>query len=507
MKQTLLSEKKNFKKLNNAEKHRITISNLALMPTAIKNYIDALLRVYTPKFKYKLKVEFFYYIIVTIIKRQNTYENKALENIPVAINATILKGIKSDYNEYVEWLIQQEVIFKAENYVAKISSNKYRFADFILPTIYEDLTSEIVEMRGLESDNIIVACSIKDFPAYKENMHLLKWFDDKIIIDFEKANKYIEDMVFWESEHFDFKYSQFHWIQQVSALNNKIYHASRNEESDYRLHTVLTNLKKNIKPFIKYDNKNLVGYDLKNSQPFFLIYLIDCIINNNKNINTILYRVYNSKYTFMLQNVNEILCQKGFQEEYVIFKKWVLDGKIYEEMENIIRPTKRLGSYFVNKFDKTKKITTRKKVNNVRVMMKGVIFTLFFSGANTRNPDYKTFKNGFPNLVAVIELFKENNNADFSKVLQNIEADCIIDFVSKRIANEHPEMPLFSIHDSLSTTEDFGELLKTLMPAYVLEYTGLLPIVAEERWKNSDCQVDYKKHVELHPEWYAYNDL
>lgn len=507
MKQTLLSKKTNLKKLNSAEKQRVTISNLAIMPAAIKDYIDALIKVYRPKFKYKLKVEFFYYIIVTMIRRQNTYENKCHENIPVALNASFLKRIRSDYNEYLEWLIEQEVIFKAENYVVGLSSNKYRFADFILPTIYDNMFSTVVEMKGLESDNVIVANSLSNLPIYKANEHLLKWFDDKITVDFEKANKYIEDTVFWESEHFDFKYSKFHWIQQVSAMHNKIYHATRNEQSDYRLHTILTNLKKNIKPFIKYDGKNLVGYDLKNSQPFFLIYLIDCIINNNKNINPILHRVYNSKYTFMLQNIKEILCQKGFQEEYVVFKKWVLDGKIYEEMEGVIRPKKRLGSYFANKFDKAKKITARKKVDNVRAMMKGVIFTLFFSGVNTKSPDYKTFKNAFPNLVAVIELFKENDNADFSKVLQNIEADCIIDFVSKKLAVGHPEMPLFSIHDSLSTTEDFGDILKTLMPLYVLEYTGLMPIVDEEKWKKSDCQVDYKKRVELHPQWYASNSF
>jgi len=74
--------------------------------------------------------------------------------------------------------------------------------------------------------------------------------------------------------------------------------------------------------------------------------------------------------------------------------------------------------------------------------MKGVIFTLFFSGTKTRNSNYKTFKEAFPNLVMVIELFKGSDNADFSKSLQNIEPDCIIDFVSKKIAKEYPKMPL-----------------------------------------------------------------
>ncbi|MGH1519752.1 hypothetical protein [Chryseobacterium sp. JK1] len=133
MSKKLLSKNQTAKKLTRSEKQRITIANLALIPSVIKNYIDTLVKVCRPTFTYKLKVEFFYYIITTIIKRQNTYENKTLENIPVALNAKILKGIKSDYNEYIDWLIKQEVIFKAENYEPGRSSNKYCFANFILP--------------------------------------------------------------------------------------------------------------------------------------------------------------------------------------------------------------------------------------------------------------------------------------------------------------------------------------------------------------------------------------
>ncbi|MGH1519753.1 hypothetical protein [Chryseobacterium sp. JK1] len=141
-------------------------------------------------------------------------------------------------------------------------------------------------------------------------------------------------------------------------------------------------------------------------------------------------------------------------------------------------------------------------MDNVRALMKGVIFTLFFSGTNTRNSDYKTFKKAFPNLIGLIEVFKMKSNADFSKLLQNIESECIIDFVSKKIANEYPKMRLFTIHDSISTTENYAEILKSLMPQYVYEYTGLIPKIQEEKWKKHDFQIDYKKKVELHPEWY-----
>ncbi|WP_061085491.1 hypothetical protein, partial [Chryseobacterium indologenes] len=507
MAQKILSKTKTVRKLTRNEKQRITIANLALIPSVIKNYIDTLVKVYRPTFKYRLKVEFFYYIITTIIKRQNTYENKMLENIPVALNATILRGIKSDYNEYIDWLIEQEVIFKAENYVAGHSSNKYCFANFILPSLKEDSSSEIVEMETLESSKVIVARSIQESEVYEENEHLLKWFNDGLEIDLEGAVTYVKDLSYYEGEIFDLTHKKVHWNHQILTLHHKAFYATRNEESDFRLHTALTNLKKIFKPFITYEGRELVGYDIKNSQPFFLIFLIDSIISNNDRISNILSKVYSKKTynSFMLQNLRKYLSTGCFQEEYRVFKAWVLNGEIYENIESIIKPKKRLGSYFANKYNAQKKVTEIKKIDNVRALMKGVIFTLFFSGTKTRNSNYKTFKEAFPNLVKVIELFKKSDNADFSKLLQNIESDCIIDFVSKKIAREHPEMPLFSIHDSLSTTENYAPILKDLMPKYICEHTGLIPKIEEEKWKKHDFQIDYKKKVELYPEWYTYN--
>ncbi|MBB6370613.1 hypothetical protein [Chryseobacterium shigense] len=509
MSKKILYKNQTTRKLSRNEKQRITIANLALIPSVIKNYIDTLVKVYRPTFTYKLKVEFFYYIIVTIIRRQNTYENKALENIPVALNATVLRGIKSDYNEYIDWLIEQEVIFKAENYVAGNSSNKYCFANFILPSLKEDSGSEIVEMEALKSNTIIVARSIEESEVYEDNKHLLKWFNDGLEIDFERAVTYIKDLSYYEGEIFDLTHKKVHWNHQILALHHKAFYATRNEESDFRLHTTLTNLKKIFKPFITYEGQELIGYDLKNSQPFFLIFLIDSIINNNDRISYILSKVYSKKTynSFMLQNLRKRLSTESFQEEYKMFKTWVLNGEIYENMESIIKPKKRLGSYFANKYNARKKVTEIKKVDDVRALMKGVIFTLFFSGIKTRNSNYKIFKEAFPNLVDAIELFKGNDNAVFSKLLQNIESECIIDFVSRKIAKEYPEMPLFSIHDSLSTTENYALILEDLMPKYIFEYTGLTPKIEEEKWKKHHYQVDYVKRVELHPEWYAYNDF
>lgn len=207
----------------------------------------------------------------------------------------------------------------------------------------------------------------------------------------------------------------------------------------------------------------------------------------------------------MLQKICKCLSTEGFKEEYMIFKNLVLDGRIYENMTDIISPDKHLGRYYTYKYDERLKYKVRETNYSQRDMMKGVFFTLLFCGVKTKDKHYHTLKRAFPNLVELIEIFKMKKNSDFSKLLQNIESECIIDYVTKKIAEQYPEMPLFTIHDSVSTTVEYGDILKTLMPRYVYEYTGLMPKIEEEKWKMNDYQTDYKKQVELHPEWYAYN--
>lgn len=414
----------------------------------------------------------------------------------------------SNCNQYMDWLIEKNVIELTDNHSACYSSRKYRFSEFIMSLLEKDSEIIMTELENLDSGNIVLEKSIQESSVYAENKHLLKWFDDKLVIDFEGAKTYIQDLIFYESEYFDLKFKKVHWNHQILALHHKVFYATRNEESDFRLHTVLMSLKKIFKPFVTYDGQKIIGYDLKNSQPFFLVFLIESIMNNNSKIDNILDRTYSKYYynTYMLQKITQTLCSKEFQREYKMFKSWVLDGRIYENMTEIITPDKHLGRYYTYKYDERLECKVREIHDSLRGMMKGVFFTLLFCGVKTKDKHYNTFKRAFPNLVGLIEIFKMKKNSNFSKLLQNIESECIIDFVSREIAKEYPEMPLFSIYDSLSTTENYAPILEDLMPKYIFEYTGLTPKIEEGKWKTYDYQVDYKKKVELHPEWFAYND-
>jgi hypothetical protein len=43
-------------------------------------------------------------------------------------------------------------------------------------------------------------------------------------------------------------------------------------------------------------------------------------------------------------------------------------------------------------------------------------------------------------------------------------------------------MPLFTVHDSIATTEDFAPILGPLIASEIESVTGFKPIVKEEPW-------------------------
>ena len=482
-----ITKKKIYKRkitISKNPKIRSRIFGKSIIPNALKIHIDELIKIDPPDFNLKLKTTFFYYLIANIIKRQNTYENKELYNIPVSLCINVLRELISNPDEYIKYLEVHNIIFLAREYSVGKSCRKYCFTDFAMSIINENTEYEVVEFDDLENDNVIVEKLIQDSMVYKENEHLLKWFDDKLTIDYEEAKKYI-DRIVSENKMYDLSSKKMHWMNQINAIKFKVFYATRNEESDYRLHTNFTNFKKMFKKFISYDNKKIVGFDLKNSQPFFMIFLIQGIINNKYKIIKILNRIYRKDYinTFMLQKIRETLYSSSFREEYLYFKKWALNGEIYEKFIMLLNPKPLVNGKFPQyKYnEKTEKMEIIYH-NSARDLMKSVFFILLFSGIKTKDTFYKQCKDFFPTIIKFIEIFKLENNANYSRALQNIESECVIDFITKKIAEKYPEMPLFTIHDSIATTEDYAKILKKEMTEYIFEFTGFVPRIEEEKW-------------------------
>ena len=203
---------------------------------------------------------------------------------------------------------------------------------------------------------------------------------------------------------------------------------------DYgRVHSNISNLNSCLRSCIRWNNKCLVNIDICNSQPLFLgVILYDFYVNNCKLLSFILpppSSLYRIPCDILPQDVED-------------FIHLVEIGKIYEYIANVAGV----------------EVKNRKK-------FKQKIFSeiLFCEDKGWVSEYSNLFESLFPNVYNFIVELKKGDYADLAKLLQQVESNFMIDGVVGRCMREYPEMPVFTIHDSIMTTEEYVETLQNIM--------------------------------------------
>jgi hypothetical protein len=75
----------------------------------------------------------------------------------------------------------------------------------------------------------------------------------------------------------------------------------------------------------------------------------------------------------------------------------------------------------------------------------------------------RLFAAEFPNAMAVIRAVKRKDHRQLARLMQLYESSLVIDRVCRRLMNDHPDVPVVTIHDSLMTTPDRVDLVQTVM--------------------------------------------
>lgn len=128
-----------------------------------------------------------------------------------------------------------------------------------------------------------------------------------------------------------------------------------------------------------------------------------------------------------------------------------------------------------------------KKYGTKREASKNIFIKALYSSKKSPEKIIKTFQRTFPEVFKIIQILKTENKSDFPIMLQNIEADCILDYCTKELSLKYPEMRLFTIHDSITTKISYIEILKDEFERLLLNYFGMKPNLKTEFWCE-DCQ-------------------
>lgn len=451
----------------------------------------------------------------------------------VPLYTPLLRNVVRNYYDYIQYALgahypddaKAALLVTDNQYVKGEKSIYYRYVNNHIPVSGELQQRELTDKRLLKK--LIKERQEKCRETQKIYPTLTRWFNEELAIDGENARNYAAYLRDKEMKqiavselagpysadelekirtHLHFK----HLIcnQNISSIENGDFSYSV-DETGRRFHSNLTNLKKEFRNYLSYRGQKLVSIDVKNAQPFFSIVLLNRRFYQPPTDTEakILQRIYNNELvvrpprSLKLCNVAPELYKRMLDTQVKIplseplktRGKKIIKNTYKDKVSSLIMYSDYLEDSDLESVSKYKKLVVdgvfydvfASEVNNHhglswdRKDAKKAMFKVFFTDnryiSTSEAKPKQLFKDLFPSIYDLFYKLKQKDKPALAILLQSIESWLILDVVCKRIYRERPDIPLFTIHDSIITTKENENFVKDVLVRAVQRYIGSEP--------------------------------
>ncbi|AVR44791.1 hypothetical protein C7S20_05645 [Christiangramia fulva] len=437
--------------------------------------------------KKKLKFDVICFFI-HLISYRSSISRKISKYGYVRLQAKLLKKYHHEYKIYLEFLEKHRFI-KTQPYSIK----KHRAKGYKLnhpkksQKIIRYIPEDFVIRKKLSHDKLE-----KRSKADKTTGHLTQWLtSEHLSVHYNEGLNYLQDVKMKDSKRYSRRYL-------LEMLNNGVIYYQR-EGKDNRLHSILSNCPRDLRRFIAYKgNETLISCDMKSSQPFLLAGLLNLLFLSKEDssskervqecISSIVDREVRdgivSSISTMIPETMEEVDIRGIE----LFVYLVTKGDLYDhiashfsdEFLHSIQTPLGISDQF---FNEKKQYKEWVEFDSLRDYVKKAIMEFLYSSTQNKEKRCKEVRRFLPPAVSnIVDDFKIDNKTYFPIFLQNLEAYLILDRITKKISHQYPEIPLFTIHDSIVTTELFAMTVKEAMEDDLQEFFGIRPLISVEEW-------------------------
>jgi hypothetical protein len=199
---------------------------------------------------------------------------------------------------------------------------------------------------------------------------------------------------------------------------------------NHRFHTTITNMKRELRQLLTIEGQPIIYRDISCSQPLLLsLYLRSCVHKNLPLSNTKPNQPPPTPNTPPYDTQIEI---HKYQHE-------VEEGLFYDSAVKVL--------------------------GKPRDVVKTQLLQVFFDRPRT-NCIYTDYLRGtYPNILAIINDAKREDHRFLANHLQQIEAELVIHRICAGLKEDHPEIPLVTVHDSIGTMEPYESIVEARMRA------------------------------------------
>lgn len=443
-------------------------------------------------------------------KAKNKYRNND-GWVPLHSRIVQENGVRK-LRQYREWLEDAEVIEVQKHYIPQHKAMRYRLKpEYRTP----------VRIVGIDKPTIVKAIERaleKDTENTRHSHdYLFRWFEG-LEIDAEGARnhlleRYRKEALAGEPGAID-RYNA--GIVHVDKIVNKQWHFKTDVKSD-RLHHNLSNMKSELRNFVRWKGKQLVSLDIRNSQPVMSVLLLNPKFWMEKEempsrsqklvsdrvkqsepsdfsakigLNLPLFELFPSflplfpSFSSISHSIYDLpdyfhplhlSTRSPFKlgvfglNDAIQYIQSVQSGLLYEEMEKTLISSGAINTEF----------TSRRK-------LKEMIFTVMFTsnrfiGQPEAMPK-KIFQDLYPSVDKIFAYAKRSNKIDLPLLLQKIESDLILKKVARRVTKERRDLPIFTIHDSAITTAGSEDFMLEVLLDEIQKMIGIVPEVEVVAW-------------------------
>jgi len=436
-----------------------------------------------PKGKFNLKFDYacyflhqFYYHMATGKKDEYGY---------VRLCSTILVDIHKEYNVYRDFLEAKDFI----NYKPTWSTAKSECIPYKVPFFYKKRSfAKYIPEDYIFRKNIKKMEEGNSKNASKTCSHLIKWLDaDYINIEYDSSLEFIRNLKKKDSSKF--------MRRHLTEIIHRGLWSFRRKGRDNRLHSELTRLPKDLRPFLRFKNdKLLASVDIKSSQPYILSGILNLVFlkKDTKKVMECINMVKEVKVRNRIRSIISLMLEKNLEGHDIVeiqeFINLITDGDIYVHIgnqfsESFLRDVQTPIGIIDKFYEKELGYKVTKHFTNLRDYCKKVMLEYLYCSPKLNEKRYKEVRRILPNIInELVDALKQGEKEDFSLFLQNVEAHLILDDVTKKIAEVNPHIPQFTIHDSIATTEEHVDFVQQSLETGLESFFEVKPKLVIEYW-------------------------
>lgn len=463
--------------------------------------------------KQKLKEGMVYFLTLLtleVVKKKNLKDgykklnNKILEEIigqkrPIIIRRILeQKGIievlpNGNYSESTGYRLTQK--YCTGNFT------EIEYSERIKNKLLEYKTKDLVETE-LGPEEILNPEILVDYPYLKEqfekNKLTIKTFDsynELREVLYQLLTKSLRKKIFKQETVVSllnliggYKFD----IEDIKDRNYKL----NLSQSNLRFTGKLTSLKKELRKHLRVNGEKLVEVDIKSCQPFLLSTILNSNFTESTNEGYHLHTIFPDLFK-ELQNVkSSVPSNNTNRTEYI--SGVYLSPESWKELIKFIEYdfNKDFYEYILNNGQLGKEFKPSKIIkvkSKGRDYVKDKIMSYLFDRDDrnrSKNPVVEMTRSLFPELTDFIENFISTyGKSRFSILLQRTESYLVLNKICGFLNENHPDIPFFTIHDSILTTRESSLKVKGIMTELISEVTGKTPVISIKE-SNGNIDVD-----------------